>query len=136
MAVLPSTEASLLVRTDFADDASWDATRAAALAETEDGERAYVHVVDDAGFDGATWQELRTAVLALPRRAVVLFVADGPALVGDHPIQVVDLSSSARPPFRCVARELWGIDNRVSDATMDWEDFSDNVESDGTYRGF
>jgi hypothetical protein len=136
MTALPSTEASLLVRTDFTDDAAWEATKAATLAENEDGFRAYVHVVDDAALSGTTWQELRSAALALDHRGVVLFVADGPALVGDHPIQVVDLSTSARPPFRCVARELWGIDNRVSDATMDWEDFADNVESDGTYRGF
>lgn len=136
MTGLPSTEASLLVRTDFNDDVAWEATKAAALAENDDGFRAYVHVVDDATLREATWQDLRRATLALEHRAAVLFIADRAALAGDHPIEVVDLSSNSRPPFRCVARELWGVDNNVNTATMDWEDYADNVESDGIYRGF
>jgi hypothetical protein len=136
MTPLPSTEASLLVRTDFTDDAAWEATRAASLAENEHGSRAHLHVVDDEAFTGATWQWLRSAILDLDRRGVLLYVADTAALAGDHPIQVVDLSRTARQPFRCLARELAGIDGTVTDATMEWEDFADNVESDGTYRGF
>ena len=136
MTGLPSTEASLLVRTDFNDDVAWEATKAAALAENDDGFRAYVHVVDDATLGEATWQDLRRATRALEHRAAVLFIVDRAALAGDHPIQVVDVSSDSRPPFRCVASELWGVDNNVNAATMDWEDYADNVESDGIYRGF
>ena len=136
MTALPSTEASLLVRTDFTDGAAWEETKAAGLAENEEGFRAYVHVVDDATLTDATWQDLRNATLALDHRASVLFVADHAALAGDHPIQVVDLSHDSRPPFRCVARELWAVDNNLNISNMDWEDFADNVESDGIYRGF
>jgi hypothetical protein len=136
MTGLPSTEASLLVRTDFNDDAAWEETKAATLAENGEGFRAYLQVVDDATLREAIWQDLRRAALALEHRAAVLFIADRAALAGDHPIQVVDLSSDSRPPFRCVARELWGVDNNVNMANMDWEDFADNVEADGIYRGF
>jgi hypothetical protein len=136
MTGLPSTEASLLVRTDFSDDTAWDETKAAALAENDSGFQAYVRVVDDATLNEATWQELRRAALDLERRASVLFIADRTALAGDHPIQVVDLSRELRPPFRCLARELWAVDNNLNLANMDWEDFADNVESDGVYRGF
>ncbi len=133
---LPSTEASLLVRTDFSDDAAWERTKAAALRENDDGFRAHLHVVDDASLVGATWQDLRGAVRALDRQASVLFIADHDALSGEHPIQVVDVSRAARPPFRCVASELWGVDSNLNLANMEWEDFSDNVESDGVYRGY
>lgn len=136
MTGLPSTEASLLVRTDFTDGDAWEETKAASLAENDDGFRAYVHVVDDATLGEATWQDVRRATMALDHRAAVLFIADSAALTGDHPIQVVDLSSASRPPFRCVASELWGVDNNVNIAKMDWEDYADNVESDGVYRGF
>jgi hypothetical protein len=136
MTGLPSTEASLLVRTDFTDSTAWEKTRAASLAENDDGFRAYLQVVDDPTFGEATWQDLRRATLALEHCASVLFIADHAALAGDHPIQVVDLSSASRSPFRCLAREVWGVDNNVNLANMEWEDFSDNVESDGVYRGF
>ncbi len=136
MTGLPSTEASLLVRTDFNDGAAWEETKAASLAENEDGFRAYLHVVDDATLSEATWQDLRRATRALEHRAAVLFIADRAALAGDHPVQVVDLSSDSRPPFRCLARELWGVDNNLNMANMEWEDYADNVESDGIYRGY
>lgn len=136
MTGLPSTNASLLVRTDFTDGSAWDETKAAALAENEDGFQAYLHVVDDVTRRDATWQELRSAALALEHHAAVLFIADRVALLGDHPTQVVDLSSESRPPFRCLARELWAVDTNLNLANMDWEEFADNVEADGIYRGF
>lgn len=58
----------------------------------------------------------------------MLFVIGGPALAEDHPIQVVDLSPDARTAFRCAARELWGVDNNLSIANMDWEEFADHVD--------
>ncbi len=133
---LPSTEASLLVRTDFGDDAAWEQTKAACLGENDDGFRAYLEVVDDASLDEATWQDLRQTVLGLERKASVLFVADHMALSAGHPVQVVDVSRTARPPFRCVASELWGVENNLNLANMEWEDFADNIESDGVYRGY
>ena len=136
MTGLPSTHASLLIRTDFTDGIAWEETKAAALAESEDGFQAYLHVVDDVIGGEATWQDLRSATLALEHHAAVLFIADRAALVGDHPIRVVDLSSESRPPFRCLARELWAVDNNLNTANMDWEEFADNVEADGIYRGF
>ena len=136
VAGLPSTEASLLVRTDFSDDPAWERTRAASLRENDDGFRAHLHVVDDASLREATWQDLAQAVRALERHAWVLFVADAAALSGEHPVQVVDVSRAARPPFRCVASELWAVDSNLNLANMEWEDFADNVESDGVYRGY
>lgn len=136
MTGLPSTEASLLVRTDFTDSAAWEKTRAASLAESDEGSRAYLQVVDEASLGEIGWQDLRRDVLALDRHAAVLFVADRAAQAGEHSIQVVDLSAASRAPFRCLARELWGVDNNLNLANMEWEDFADNVESDGVYRGF
>jgi hypothetical protein len=49
----------MVMRTDFHDNDSWEMARAAALAENRDGFRAYVQVVDDPRFVGATWQALR-----------------------------------------------------------------------------
>ncbi|PKW27308.1 hypothetical protein ATL31_2146 [Phycicoccus duodecadis] len=50
--------------------------------------------------------------------AAVLFVADEQAVGPDHPVLVVDLGDDARPPFRCVAAELWSVDNNLNLANM------------------
>ena len=133
---LPSTSDSLLVRTDFTDEDAWNSARTAALAENEEGFRAYVRLVDDRQFDGVGWRELQEQIALLSEQAAVMFIVDGPALGEGHPIQVVDLGSQARPPFRCVAGELWGVDNNLNIANMDWEEFADAVDPDGVHRGF
>ena len=91
---------------------------------------------DDPDNDGLAWQDPRRAALVGDVHAAVLFVVDRPALDSDHPVLVVDLSSQARPPFRCVATELWGVDNNLNIANMDWEEFADRVDTDGVFRGF
>ena len=89
-----------------------------------DGFRAFVEVIDEPQFADSTWQALRQEARALKEHAAVLFVVDGPALVDDHPILVVDLSDESRAAFRCVAHELWSVDNNLNLANMDWDEFA------------
>lgn len=42
---------------------------------------------------------------------------------------------SARRPGR-PPRELWSVDNNLNIANMDWEEFADNTDGDGIFRGF
>jgi uncharacterized protein DUF6924 len=51
--VFPVPENSLLVRTDFTDDAAWQSARYAASAENSDAFRGYGRVVDEDVCDGA-----------------------------------------------------------------------------------
>jgi len=136
MPVLPKTESSLLVRTTFADEKAWLNALSVVLTENDDGFRAYVEVVDDPVWENVDLDRLREAVLAAENQAAVLFVADQAALETDYPILVVDLDEVSHEPFRCVAHELWGIDNNLNLANMDWEDFAGNVDPDSIFRGF
>ncbi len=136
IAKLPSTLDSILVRTDFSDENAWSLALAVATAVNEDGFQAYVRVVDDPIFENMKWQDISEQVLILENHAAVLFIADEAALLNDYPIQVVDLSGGARQPFRCIARELWGVENNLNTGNMDWSDFADNVDSDGVFRKF
>jgi hypothetical protein len=135
---LPSSSSSLLVRTDFTSDDAWEQVREETLRENADGFRAYVEPVSDPAFDRASWRAVKAAVPAHVERAAVLFVADATTMgSADHPILVVDLMTGAGvPPFRCVPSELWGVDNNLNLANMDWADFSDAVDDDGVFRGF
>ncbi|POH72146.1 hypothetical protein CVS27_16765 [Arthrobacter glacialis] len=136
MPILPSTENSLLVRTAFSDAKAWAGALAAVQTENEDGFRAYVEVIDDISWENADWEQVRRAALATDEQAAVLFIADSPALEPDYPVMVVDLSDLSHEPFRCVASELWGVDNNLNIANMDWEEFADMAEDDGVFRGF
>lgn len=135
MPTLPQDEDSLLVRTDFSDDGSWERALAAARQENEDGFRAYFARVDDPAFAGAGWQAVKAAVPASGDRASVLFIADREALASPgHPFLVVDLARD-REPFRCVAAELWAVENNLNISNMDWEDYADHTDEHGVYRG-
>ena len=136
MPILPSTENSLLVRTCFADAKAWADALSAVMTENEDGFRAYVEAVDDNAWEAADWERLRDTALEAVDQGVVLFVVDHAALKPDHPILVIDLDEASRRPFRCVARELWGVDNNLNLANMDWEDFAESADTDGVFRGF
>ena len=130
----PDLDTALLVRTDFTDDARWDAARAAAGAETEEGFSAGLAPVDDSSWADASVDDLRSAALAAGGEAAVLFAVDAAASAGDFPILVIDLEGS-NPAFRCVAAELWSVENNLNVGNMDWAEFADHVDADGIYRG-
>lgn len=138
--MLPVANGSMLVRTAFGDDGRWENVAAAAQAEYEDGFRAYVLPVSDAGFDGADWRAVRDAVPASRTGGSVLFIVDEETLAdGESPILVVDLAPGGgepREPFRCIPSELWGVENNLNIANMDWEEFADAADPDGVFRGF
>lgn len=137
MPELPELNCSLLVRTDFASDDAWREVRDQALRESEEGFRAYLEPVSDPVFDGAGWEEVRAAVPANEDGASVLFIADSATLTRpDHPVLVVDLLDDDRRPFRCIPPELWGIDNNLNMANMDWAEFAHAVDENGVFRGF
>ena len=68
----------------------------------------------------------------------MLFIADSTTVNSpDHPVLVVDLRGDmGKRPFRCVPSELWGVDNNLNIANMDWEDFAGAVDEGGVFRGF
>ena len=134
--MLPKLSGSELVRTDFTDSAAWEQASTEAQQENADGFRACIEPVSDPAFDGLSWEVVKAAVPADDDEGAVLFIADAVALASpEHPILVVDLLED-RPPFRCIGSQLWGVENNLSIANMDWEDFADAVDDDGVFRGF
>jgi hypothetical protein len=138
MPTLPRSGSSLLVRTDFTSDDAWDLVIDEAQREYEDGFRAYVEPVSDPAFDGLTWEAVKAAAPVNDHGASVLFVADSTSLTApDHPILVVNLLDSSNSlPFRCIPSELWGVENNLNIANMDWGEFARAVDEGGTFRGF
>ncbi|MFE4450681.1 DUF6924 domain-containing protein [Streptomyces sp. NPDC056796] len=150
MKSLPQSDATLLIRTDFSDEAAWQALRTAVTTpadqdedDDEDGFLAVLNIVDDPAYDGLTTGQV---VALAPTEDDLLVVADAQALTGPGmPLLAVymsdeeedtDVLRSGFDTLRVVASELWSIENNISLANMDWEEFVGAAEEDGVFRGF
>jgi hypothetical protein len=135
MTALPNTEHPLVLRTDFGDAASWAKVRAAIVAPSPgDGFEACVQFVDDKRYDRFS----KADVLRFDRKAhphSILFIADRETLQrSDHPVLVVELQTGQE--FRAIAAQMWNVENNLSLANMDWDDFATAVDGTNTFRGF
>ena len=132
---LPSNEFETpLLRTDGARPDRWESLLVAIRTPNPSGFLAYVAVFTDPALVGLTEEEIRGLPRAGDAERFVL-VADERALADDEfPILVVDISDDGRPSFRVTASCLWSVENNLSLANMDWEEFADATDADGTYR--
>ncbi|MBZ0289882.1 MAG: hypothetical protein K8I30_19825 [Anaerolineae bacterium] len=139
MKPIPKTQDSMVLRTDFSDEAAWQALCVAIETPTPDeGFQAGVEFIDDRDFEGTS---VETALDNLPGPEgwwhTFFFIVDHEAIANpEHPILVVDLSDEPGRTFRVIPSEMWGVENNLWVANMDWEDFADRVDADGVFRGF
>ncbi|MER6442398.1 hypothetical protein ABT275_39705 [Streptomyces sp. NPDC001185] len=136
MKQLPSTLEALVVRTDFSADGAWDALWAVLYSPSRDGFLANVALVDDRRYEGLT-PEQAIDLIHPAYRHPLLVLADSVAVTStDLPLLVVDLRGGRGRCVRVVAAELWSIENNLSGANMDFEEFTSAVDDDGVFRGF
>ncbi|SFF14536.1 hypothetical protein SAMN05421541_106381 [Actinoplanes philippinensis] len=143
------SDVSLVVRTDFAHLQEWVEIQAAIVEpQTEEGFTAFVEFVDDRAYEGITLSQLLELVPADSDHGVA-FLVDAKALTHpDMPILVVNLydyveglTDQGKGPqygttFRVVPSEMWSVQNNLTISNMDWEEFVDNTDGDGVFRGF
>ena len=135
MKTIPETRHAAVLRTDFSDHAAWEEVCDEIRAPS--GEfRASVDCISDPAFEAVTPTEV--AELVRPdSRHTFLFLVDHDTLADpEHPVLVVDLYSDPGRTFRVVPSEIWGVENNLSLANMDFEEFADAVDRDGVFRGF
>lgn len=133
---LPEGE-SLLIRTDFSNDALWQSV----LRSTGDEDEPFYPqftVVDDRRFDGLTVDGLLQIV---PGDQFYVFVADRRTMEDpEHPLLVVDTGSAAASDaggqtVRVTQPGIESIESNLSISNMDFVEFVDAADSDGVYRG-
>ncbi len=131
------TDNAVVVRTDFSSQQSWLAVREQMLAETDDGFRAYVEIVDDVDFDGAEPDQVLAAICDDYGYSFVI-IADRVTMIDvEHPLLVVDLRNEPGRSFRAVPGAVQSVENNLSIANMDFFEFADAAEQQGgVYRGF
>ncbi|MPY32951.1 hypothetical protein FNH09_17280 [Streptomyces adustus] len=139
---LPQTEKTLLIRTDFSDQAAWEALRTAATTPDEEDFVANVHVVDDPAYSDLTTEQI--VALAPPGDSLVI-VADKSALTAPGmPLLAVmlfdeedeDAPEQGHDELRVAVEGLSAIENNISIGNMDWEEFVGAADAEGVFRGF
>ncbi|MHA4854439.1 DUF6924 domain-containing protein [Rhodococcus sp. MSC1_016] len=135
---------SLLIRTDFTDDAAWRDIAAAAMAPVPQGGdtefAAYLTCIDNPEYDGLTVDGLVEAIGEPP--PYYAFLVDAETVTNSEmPILAVYTGPDEpeRPrgrTFRVIPSQMWGVENNLSIANMDFESFADSVDEDGVFRGF
>ena len=97
---------------------------------------ANVDFVDDVEYADLTRDQL---IQAIPTdfNHTFIIVADRTAISHpDHPLLIVDLYERSGHAFRAVPSQIQGIENNLSIANMDFEEFAGSVDEDGIFRGF
>lgn len=139
MKIIPETKDlfSLVLRTDFSNEAAWHLICAAMQESVEgyDGAdfRAYVECISDRDYEGLTLEQL----IPLAANHFFMFVVDLTSLTHpERPILVVDLHDELGRTFRVIPAEVYCVQNNLSVWNMGFCEFADNVDPDGIFRGF
>jgi hypothetical protein len=135
--MLPTTEDALLLRTDFSDDAVWDELCKTVVKPTpEYGFQAYVTFVSERVFAGLSLEGVLERLNPEVYRSFLVMVDALTISHPEHPLLVVDLIDKPGRTFRVIPSEMWSVENNLSTANMDFDDFAAAVEADGVFRGF
>jgi len=133
---LPVSARVPVIRTDYRDDAAWDRLRVALATGGSEGSRGGVDLVEDQGLADLSVEEVLARLppgLAHP----VLFVVDDRALqTPGGAVVVVEPADVAPCQFRAALDQVAAINNNLSLANMDFNDFADSTDPDGVFRGF
>ncbi|MGW0763804.1 DUF6924 domain-containing protein [Streptomyces sp. NPDC002814] len=136
MKQLPCTLEALVVRTDFSADGAWDALRAALYSPSKDGFLADVALVDDRKYEGLTPAQAIDLIHPAYRHPLLVLADSTTVASAELPLLVVDLRGDRGCGVRVMAGELWSIENNLSGANMDFEEFASAVDDDGVFRDF
>lgn len=130
----PGFDCTLLVRTDYSDDSAWQRVVDAIQTPSEDGFTAIVTLVDDPLWENMSLDQL---IAAMPHtyRKKLLIVADGYTQTGPgFPLLVADVRARPKRSMRVAAQSLWDVENNLSIANLDWEDYANHTDPDGVFR--
>lgn len=136
MKKLPSTDNSLLLRTNFTDDLAWNSLCDVIQKPNEEGFLAYFDCVSDSSYDGLTIERLTNIAINNEKHSFIC-VADRTTLTDpEQPILVIDCYDQPRRTFRVIPSEVWGVENNLSISNMNFEEFADSCDPNGVFRGF
>ena len=134
---IPETENPLVLRTDFSNQAAWE--RICAIIRKPVGVfrfRANVEFLDDVEYAGITKDQLLELLPKDYSHSFMILVDRTATALPNYPLLIVDLYERSGREFRAVPSQIQGIENNLSIANMDFEEFAESVDESGVFRGF
>jgi hypothetical protein len=127
-------ENALVIRTDFSDDAVWATICYEMQRPREFGFRAKLDFLSDRDYEGMTVDEL---VALAPESHTFFLVVDSRTVTDpEHPFLVVDYFDRPARTLRAIPAVTWSVENNLSIANMDFDDFLTSADPDGVFRGY
>jgi hypothetical protein len=139
MKMLPKTDDAPVIRVDFDNHDAWKTICGLIRAPVREGRAefyAYVTFVEKIEFRNLTPEQLLERVPDDYHRSFLLVVDRTATQQSEFPILVIDLFQERGRTFRAIPSQIQGIENNLSIANMGFDDFADNVDPEGVFRGF
>ena len=137
MKALPLTENPLILRTDFSNDGIWQAICADILKPVAIFRfGANVNFLDDIEYAAIDKQQLLKLVPRNYTHSFIVLVDRTAITHPDHPLLVIDLYEGSGQEFRTIPSCVQSIENNLSIANIDFEEFAETVGEDRIFRGF
>lgn len=133
---LPADDYSLVIRTDFTDEAAWQlVSKVIQAPQTENEFQANVECLSDKTCTGLAPSAVCSLVPGAPDERLFVFIVDAQTISNaEHPILVVDTEEPSRT-FRVIPSAAWAVENNLRLANMGFDDFEASLGSDGIFRG-
>ena len=129
----------MVVRTDFDNQDAWKTVCELIRAPVQLAGHSFyapVDFVDDAEYQNLSATEVIAAVPPNYKHSFLFIVDHHTVSSRDFPVLVVDLGGSDHRSFRAIPPQIQGIENNLSIANIDFAEFAETVDVDGTFRGF
>ena len=137
MKQIPQTENPLILRTDFSNQAAWEAIcRTIREPVSVFRFRANVDFIDNVEYADITKDQLLELIPKNYSHSFIIVVDRTATSLSDYPLLVVDLYERSGREFRAIPSRVQSIENNLSIANMDFEDFAESVDESDVFRGF
>jgi hypothetical protein len=137
MKQIPKTKNVLVLRTDFSNQAAWEEICKTIGEPVGDLHfLANVDFLDDREYTEISKDQLMKLIPQEYNHTFIIVVDQTAISHPKHPLLVIDLYKRSGHEFRAVPDQIQGIENNLSIANMDFEEFADSVDEDGIFRGF
>ena len=137
MKQLPETQNPLMIRTDFSNQEVWESICAAVSRPAGEMDLlANVEFLSDESYKNVDKQQLLKLFLADYEHNFFIIVDQIAVLKTGNPLLVVDLYDEPGREFRAVPEAIQSIENNLSLANMDFEEFANCLDEDGIFRDF
>ncbi len=130
---IPKTDKALLFRTDYSNELQWRSLKE--IVQKPGEYFTEVEIINNNKLESVKIDKIMALVQKTTKHTYMFIVDSITINHPDKPILVVDLFTSPGQSFRIVASKLWSVENNLSIANLDFEDFMENVDKENIYRG-